>query len=208
MAATIAAGLWIDQRVAGWGQAAISAWVWLLFLGIVIASRGPQRRVLLFCLLYATLGEVVLSLVWKVYEYRLGNLPLFVPPGHVLLLLLGIGLAQRIPPRLAPWIAAAAAPFVALLAWTGTDTVSAPLFGLLLLCLALSRARALYSIMFLLALAMELYGTWLGNWSWAATVPGLRLTAGNPPLAAGAFYCVLDLLVVASAGRGSLPAAA
>ena len=55
--------------------------------------------------------------------------------------------------------------------------------------------------MFVLALAMEIYGTWLGNWTWARDVPWLGLTAVNPPLAAGAFYCVLDLLVVATVAR-------
>jgi hypothetical protein len=62
--------------------------------------------------------------------------------------------------------------------------------------MALSRARRLYATMFVLSLAMELYGTWMGNWAWSATVPWLGLAADNPPIAAGAFYCVLDLLVV------------
>jgi hypothetical protein len=60
----------------------------------------------------------------------------------------------------------------------------------------LSPSRKLYATMFVLSLAMELYGTWIGNWVWAPQVPWLGLTADNPPLAAGAFYCVLDLLVV------------
>jgi hypothetical protein len=55
--------------------------------------------------------------------------------------------------------------------------------------------------MFVLALAMEIYGTLLGNWAWNAEVPWLGLTALNPPLAAGAFYCVLDLLIVATVAR-------
>ena len=50
--------------------------------------------------------------------------------------------------------------------------------------------------MFVLALMMELYGTALGNWVWAAEAPGLGLTAANPPFSAGAFYCLLDLLVL------------
>jgi len=41
----------------------------------------------------------------------------------------------------------------------------------------------------------------LGNWGWGANVPWLGLTTINPPLAAGAFYCVLDLLVVATVAR-------
>jgi hypothetical protein len=55
--------------------------------------------------------------------------------------------------------------------------------------------------MFVLSLAMEIYGTLLGNWGWGANVPWLGLTTINPPLAAGAFYCVLDQLVVATVAR-------
>ena len=45
------------------------------------------------------------------------------------------------------------------------------------------------------ALAMELWGTYLGNWMWASEVPFTGLTAWNPPLLVGAFYCFGDLLV-------------
>ena len=54
----------------------------------------------------------------------------------------------------------------------------------------------LYATMFVLALAMELYGTALGNWTWVPTTPGLGITAANPPFSAGALYCLLDLLVL------------
>jgi hypothetical protein len=67
--------------------------------------------------------------------------------------------------------------------------------------MAFGPARKLYATMFLLALAMEIYGTWLGNWTWSPHVPWLGLTTLNPPLAAGAFYCVLDLLIVATVAR-------
>jgi hypothetical protein len=94
---------------------------------------------------------------------------------------------------------------VALLAWNGRDTLGPLLYALFLACLWLSPSRRLYATMFVLSLAMELYGTWVGNWVWAPSVPWLGLTADNPPLAAGAFYCVLDLLVV-SATTLRLPA--
>lgn len=55
--------------------------------------------------------------------------------------------------------------------------------------------------MFVLSPAMEIYGTWLGNWTWATSVPWIGLATVNPPLASGVFYCVLDLLVVATASR-------
>jgi hypothetical protein len=84
---------------------------------------------------------------------------------------------------------------------TGTGTLDTLLFTLFLACLLFGGARRLYAVMFVLALAMEIYGTWLGNWTWTADVPWLGLTSINPPLAAGAFYSVLDLLVVATVSR-------
>ena len=65
----------------------------------------------------------------------------------------------------------------------------------------ISPSRKLYATMFVLSLAMELYGTWIGNWAWADRVPLLGLTMQNPPVASGAFYCVLDLLVLTATGK-------
>ena len=61
--------------------------------------------------------------------------------------------------------------------------------------------------MLVVALLAELYGTWLGSWTWHHNVPYIGLSSNNPPLAAGAFYCVLDVLVALTAralrGRGA-----
>ena len=43
-----------------------------------------------------------------------------------------------------------------------------------------------------------LYGTSLGNWTWQPLVPWLKLSNTNPPACSGTFYCVLDILVLAS----------
>jgi hypothetical protein len=90
---------------------------------------------------------------------------------------------------------------VALFAWNGRDTMGPLLYVFFLACMWISPSRKLYATMFVLSLAMELYGTWIGNWTWSREVPWLGLTADNPPLAAGAFYCVLDLLVVSLVAR-------
>jgi len=123
-----------------------------------------------------------------------------VPPGHALLFALGVTLAARLPHWITWAVPLAAAPLIVALAWTGSDTLGAPLFARLSAMQASSsansRARKLYAVMFMLALAMEIYGTAPGNWAWHGDVPWLGLNTLNPPLAAGAFYCVLDLLVV------------
>ena len=59
--------------------------------------------------------------------------------------------------------------------------------------------RPLYASTFVLALVLELYGTWLGNWAWALEVPVLALVTTNPPGIASAFYAVLDALVACTA---------
>ena len=198
---TITGGLLMDYHWVQFGQIAASAAAWVVCLGL-LARSGPDRRpALVACLAIATAGEIFLSLVWGLYQYRLGNIPLFVPPGHVLLFFLGTQVAAKIPDRSVAWIAALAALVIAALAWSGRDTLGPLLFALFLIFLWISPSRKLYATMFVLSLAMELYGTWIGNWAWSSEVPWLGLRTLNPPIAAGAFYCVLDLLVVTVTAR-------
>lgn len=190
---TILVGLVVDRHGGAWGQPLVSLWVWLLFGLLMVQAAGLRLR-LMACLLIATAGEVLLSLVWGLYDYRLGNLPLFVPPGHVLLYWLGLQWAGRLPGRvmaLTPWLALMA---VSALAVAGIDWMGPALVAVFLICVWRGPSPRLYITMFLLSLGMELWGTWLGNWSWRAALPWLGWPVANPPLAAGAFYCVLDLL--------------
>lgn len=199
--AFVTGGLLADQKIEFWGQTLTNVVVWCLFLWWLRGARAATQIALTACVVYATLGEIFLSLVWGVYDYRLGNVPLFVPPGHALLFMLGGLIAARARDWIVWVVPLAAVPFIVILLASGTGTLDALLFGVFLLCLKLGRARKLYAVMFVLSLAMEIYGTWLGNWAWSTTVPWLGLTTPNPPLAAGAFYCVLDLLVVATVCR-------
>ena len=204
--ATIGGGLLLDYHWLLYGQIVVSAAAWLVCAGLWMQSGPGRRAPLVACLVFATAGEIFLSLVWGLYEYRLANIPLFVPPGHVLLFFLGTQIAARVPDRGEWWIALGALPVVMVFAWQGRDTLGPLLYALFIACMLLSPSRKLYATMFVLSLAMELYGTWIGNWVWASRVPWLGLATLNPPMAAGAFYCVLDLLVVSATGRMSAPA--
>lgn len=199
IAATITFGLAID-RAYGWaGQALVSLFVWLQ-LGALCARlpRSIGER-LIACTWISGCGEIIASLVWGLYDYQFGNVPLFVPPGHALLYLGGLLIAERLPPRIAAWgpylVPLLAAPVVAWLAWTGLDRFSLPLFLLFVGFVLFAPEKRLYATMFMLALAMEVYGTAVGNWTWRAHAPGTGLATLNPPLAAGAFYCLLDWAV-------------
>jgi len=202
IAAALAGCLAADVHTDIVGQTVVGFAVWLILFSLLADVDRDERFALVACLVIATAGEMFLSLVWGLYTYRLGNIPLFVPPGHVLMLLLGLSLARRMPDAVALAIIACAGAYSLAAAAAGVDTLGAVLFLVLAAAsLAMPNHRRLYASTFVLALALELYGTWLGNWSWAREVPGMPLVTTNPPGAAGAFYCTLDALVVATSMR-------
>ena len=197
--ATFLAGLALDARADLVAQTLIGAGAWLVLAWVMRDATAELRRAILSCLVLATAGEMFLSLVLNLYTYRLGNIPLFIPPGHALLLLLGVSLSKRLGEKHAIAVIGAAGVYSLCAAVAGADTLGLLLFALLLVTSwLLPRQRRLYASTFLLALALELYGTWLGSWTWARDPLGLVTT--NPPLAAGAFYAALDALT-SLAGR-------
>jgi hypothetical protein len=193
--AILTIGLAVD-RVAGMpGQIAVSLVVWAVLTTLVLRLPAEIGRRLVACTWISGLGELVASLGWGLYDYQFGNVPLFVPPGHALLYLLGLIVAPSISARFSRGLLVVLAPLVLALAVSGLDLLSLPLFALFAVFILRGRHHALYAVMFLLALLLELYGTALGNWAWRPVAPGTGLTTMNPPLAAGVFYCGLDWLV-------------
>ena len=204
--AMLAFGLWADIHVELPGQLAIGAAVWGLLLGLIAPLPAAERRLYLACAAIATAGELFLSLGWGLYTYRLGNVPMFVPPGHALMLMLGLSLARRMPETAARSILGGAGAYTLLAAITGLDTLAVPLYLMLAVSvLSLPAHRRLFASSFILTLTLELYGTTLGNWAWHREVPWVALATTNPPAIAGAFYCTLHALVIAAAALASTP---
>ncbi len=195
--AALALGLWADIHVDLPGQLAIGAGVWALLLALIAPLPASERRMYLACVAIATAGELFLSLVWGLYTYRLGNVPMFVPPGHALMFMLGLSLVRRMPETAARAILGGAGVYTLLAAATGLDTLAVPLYLMLAVSvLALPAHRRLFATSFVLTLMLELYGTALGNWSWDREVPWVGLVTTNPPAIAGAFYCTLHALAI------------
>lgn len=193
----LALGLWADIHVDLPGQFAIGAVVWALFLALLAPLPAAERRLYLACVAIATAGELFLSLGWGLYTYRLGNVPMFVPPGHALMLMLGFSLTRRMPEKAARAILGGAGVYTLLAAATGLDTLAVPLYLMLAVSvLALPGHARLFASSFVLTLTLELYGTALGNWTWDRDVPWVGLVTTNPPAIAGAFYCTLHALVI------------
>ena len=193
--ATFVIGLIVDRYSGFGGQLAVGAWWWALMFRL-IATSPPQWRVPFYCcLIWATAGEIFLSLVWGLYTYRLGNIPFFIPPGHVFLFWLGLVYAPRLSRFFVGAVPLAAVAYGVYALAAGIDTFSVPLIGLFLLCWLQPQGRRLYSLMLVMALMLELYATWIGNWVWHANVPHFAMSSSNPPIAAGSFYCMLDVLI-------------
>lgn len=171
-------------------------------LGVALTRVPLERRAqALAVVAFATIGEVVGSLVWGVYHYRLHNLPLFVPPAHGLVYLTGLSLslALRRHTRALVLTAAVAAATWGVLGLTvlpRLDVAGAIGVPLLLLYLWRGRNRAVYAGVFLVVGSLELYGTAIGTWRWARDVPGLRIPDGNPPSGVASGYVWFDVMAM------------
>jgi len=201
VAAYLAALLWVDRYVELPGQLLLGAITWLALAGALKAVSWELRAQTLLVVAVATCGELLGSIVWGLYTYRLENLPSFVPPAHGLVYLGGYALARSLGPRLVPFA------LVAVLAWGAAGVTVLPredlggALGALLLALFLVRGRApaVYAGVFVVVAGLELYGTWLGTWTWAETAPGTPITQGNPPSGIASGYVLFDIAALALA---------
>jgi hypothetical protein len=184
----------------------ISAW---LFLAIALATQTPAIRVQVVTLVcVATVLEVIGSLVWGAYRYRLDNLPLFVPAGHGLFYLAALRMAslpllERHAKRIVVAITVAATTYMlwGLVRPPLPDLLGFVTWAVFIRFIFRGRYPLLYAVSFVLTMALELYGTGWGIWRWAPVLPGLMLPAGNPPTGIGAGYAAMDGLTRRIVGR-------
>ncbi|HUJ92198.1 MAG TPA: hypothetical protein VLW05_05820 [Gaiellaceae bacterium] len=197
--AYLAALLAVDTQVGARGQVALG----VVTGAVLLAALGPlpalARAQALGVVAFATVGEVTGSLVWGVYRYRLHNLPAFIPPAHGIVYLSGLALVRVVRPRLLVGAAAAGAVAWGLAGVTVLPRLDvAGAVGVPLLCVFLwrSQARTAYAGVFLVVAALELYGTSIGTWRWASTLPGLGIPDGNPPSGVASGYVWFDVMAL------------
>jgi hypothetical protein len=202
IAAYLAALLAVDTQVGLPGQLALGVLTWIVLVYACMSVEAARRAQVAGVVVFATVGEVTGSLVWGVYSYRLHNLPLFIPPAHGLVFLAGLSVAGAV--RIRPLVVLAA---LGAAGWGVAGLTVLPrldvagAIGVPLLCAFLwrSRARATYAAVFLVVAALELYGTAIGTWRWAATLPGLGIADGNPPSGVASGYVWFDVMALLAA---------
>ncbi len=198
---TILLGLWFSATACGGllpdnlAEWPVNIWCWGVFAYIYKSTNRKERIEMITVLAFATPMELFFSEVWNIYEYQRGLMPLFVPAGHYFLFDLGRIMAEQMKQSLALPILIPFIPMVGYGVYDGSDTSGILLLVLVLLFTRFGPQPRLYASMAWAALAMEIVGTQLENWTWANEVPWTGLTAWNPPLLVGAFYCFGDLLV-------------
>ena len=191
----------VDTQVEGRAQLLLGLAAWGA-LGLALRGVPPLLRLqTLIVVVVATCAEIVGSIVWGVYTYRLENLPSFVPPCHGLVYLAGASLAVWAAPRKDLLVRVA---LVAVLAWGLAGVVLLPrsdvggAIGAALLAVYLIRGRApeVYAGVFLVVAWLELYGTAIGTWEWAVTIPGTPIAQGHPPSGVAAGYVWFDIVAL------------
>jgi hypothetical protein len=204
---------WPDQYAIGFVTFAV---LWL-------ASRSlsaNDRSTIWICVVVATGFEALGSQVWGGYHYRFGGIPFFVPFGHGLIYVFGIGLAatslvrryERAFSLIVLGVAAgwALGGLTLLPPLTGRTDVHGllwlPLFAFVLL---FSPRRAFFAALFLAVTDVEIFGTWFGCWKWLELTPWVNVASGNPPSAIAGGYAIIDgtVLLAALFLRGSIAAA-
>ena len=194
--------------VEAWRQAVLGVATWLVLAALLRRETPLVRAQTLVVVALATCVEYTFSPLLEAYVYRIGTVPLFVPPGHGLVYLaaltLGRSRAFAAAPRLLTWatVLIGGAWAVAALAGPRHDVLGAVWFACLLGFLAWGPNRLLYVGAFVVVSYLELVGTALGTRAWAPADPVLHVIGqGNPPSGAAGGYGWFDLYALLLAPR-------
>ena len=201
--------LFCDSRLvagSGWNGQLLSNLLTPAFLLLLIGQMRLDRQLLVVLFVpLSAIGEALFSLLFGLYTYRLGGVPLYVPFGHSILMSIGLLLADsdfvlRHERRVQRALVVFHGSLIGGALLLRGDTFSLILGLIFLLILRGSGRRTFYLIMGVLVLYIELLGTLWGCWVWRPSPFDLLHTVNPPP---GAFVCyvIADIIAIAIAAR-------
>lgn len=182
----------------------------IAFVSLIMMLLGENRETrlqVIVAVAFATWGEHFASIYMGGYTYRFENVPAYVPPGHGMVYLTAIALArsglfQRHARRIAAFV------IVVCGAWSmwgisgytvQGDALGALMFTIFLGFLFLGRSPMVYLAAFFITTWLEIIGTAVGAWKWAAIDPVLGLSQANPPSGVTFWYCIVDSVAMGGA---------
>ncbi len=184
-----------------WGQWAANIATFMYFGWMYYTASARLRKLMIIGLFVATAGEVFFALIVGMYEYRLENIPLYVPPGHTIVYGAVYYFARepwvrrhRRPLAVAMFIAAAG--FSTWWLFSQNDLYGFICFSVFCTILLVNRDSTMFFLsMYLLVLYLELLGTSMGNWYWHSILLDKypSIPSGNPPSGISVFYFGFDV---------------
>ncbi len=185
-------------------QRTLGVIAWIL-LAVFLAGENKDVRMQVFiAVALATLGEHFSSLYMADYVYRFKNIPWYVPPGHGMVYLTAIKLAesgffQMYARKIALFIFVTGG-FWALWGISGIpehgDQIGALLFVIFLIFVLKGRSSLVCMGAFFICTWLEIIGTAAGSWKWAEFEPVFGMSQGNPPSGIAALYCIIDMVAI------------
>jgi hypothetical protein len=179
------------------------------FLILLVSTRfssKQERRQVWIMVGVATCIEVWSSIVWGIYRYRFGNVPLFVPWGHGLIYLFALR-AARTPLMLNHAVAAKRLALTAATMWALAGLTLEPvflhrldltgaLFWPIFVWFMRKPSAPIFAAAFFVTSVLEIFGTSFGNWTWQVYAPISHLPTGNPPSVVSGGYCLMDFISI------------
>lgn len=159
------------------------------------------RGLMKYGVVVATIGEVVFSLFVGMYEYRLANVPVYVPPGHSILYgavyyFVREPAVLRNRRWLSPLMLAMGVGYAAFWLLARNDVYGAVCTGVFLFWISReASSRMFFLAMFLLVAYLEQLGTRFECWYWHPTLLDRFdwMPSGNPPSGISVFYFGFDV---------------
>lgn len=200
--------LWLDSPALATtlGHESLGQWfanvLTFAYFGWMYRMGSSQlRKLMVIGLGVATAGEVLFSLVIGMYEYRLANIPLYVPPGHTILYAMvyywiRLPWVRKNPQTVHMALYAAAAMFSVYWWQSHNDLYGFVCFTAYSIVMAFSReSRPFFLAMYMAVVYLELIGTTFGNWYWHSILLDKFswMPSGNPPAGIAIFYFGFDI---------------
>jgi hypothetical protein len=197
---------WLDSDLVAahiaYGQWLANAAMLVYFVLLYRSAPLRLKRMMKYGVVIATAGEVLFSLVFGMYEYRLANVPIYVPPGHAVIYgavyyFVREPAALRARSWLNPLMLAASIGYAALWYVLHQDLYGALCTALFVLLIVLEpHSRLFFLAMFVLVGFLEQIGTRFACWYWFehAFDKLAWLPSGNPPSGISVFYFAFDVL--------------
>ena len=176
----------------------------VLIIGFFIVYFKVNKRTkeqMIYAVIIGFLGEHLFSIGLGMYTYRLGNVPLYIPLGHAVVLVAVMYFNKKSIVKEHQKILEKIFTIFVLMYATLFLIFASDVFGFVMSLLVIfllrnkPRERLFYLSMYIAVAFLEIAGTSYGCWFWPETawdtIPFLK--SANPPSGISLFYFLLDL---------------